>query len=348
VHRLRAAVCDTDPGYFALVMATCIVSRGMQLDGAARLSGILLGAGITAYILLAAVYTWRFAWYPAQVRADAADPRRAFGFFSLAAGSDVLAARLAGDTHWVAAIVLLVIGGVSWVLLSYTLPLVLGGRTAGPAALRGANGSWFLWPVAAQSVAVGITSLPAPVPAGAADVAVACWAVGVILYLLVAALVTAAVLAFPVRPAELTPAYWVFMGAAAISVLAGAQIMRLPPGPLLAAAHAVVTGLSVMLWAFGTWLIPLLVILGVWRHVLSRVPLGYEPGMWGIVFPAGMYGVASRELGGALHVPWLVTLGRDAAWAALAAWAAVLAAMAWTLAQDVMPGSRSGSAARSG
>lgn len=145
--RLRTAVRDTDPGYFALVMATCIVSRAMQLDGAARLSGILLGAGITAYILLMAVYTWRVAAYPAQIRADAADPRRAFGFFSLAAGSNVLAARLAGDAHPAAAAVLLVIGGVSWVLLSYALPLLLasGGGTR-PAALRGANGSWFLWP----------------------------------------------------------------------------------------------------------------------------------------------------------------------------------------------------------
>lgn len=121
------------------------------------------------------------------------------------------------------------------------------------------------------------------------------------------------------------------MGAAAISVLAGVQIARLPPSPLDAATHAVVAGVSVILWAFGTWLIPFLVILGIWRHVRCRVPLAYEPGMWGIVFPVGMYGVVSHELGSVLHVSWLVTLGRDGAWAALAAWAAVLLAMAWTL-----------------
>ena len=58
-------------------------------------------------------------------------------------------------------------------------------------------------------------------PGGLVAVAVACWAVGVIGYLLVAGLVTAARLAFPVRPAALTPGYWVFMGASAIGVLAG-------------------------------------------------------------------------------------------------------------------------------
>ena len=125
--RLRAAVRDADPGYFALVMATGIVSEAMQLDGAVVLSGILLAAGIAAYVLLAALYAWRLAAYRCQIRADAADPSRAFGFFTLAAGSGVLAARLAGDGHTVVAAVLLVIGGTSWALLSYGLPLLLAG-----------------------------------------------------------------------------------------------------------------------------------------------------------------------------------------------------------------------------
>ena len=141
------------------------------------------------------------------------------------------------------------------------------------------------------------------------------------LYLVIAVMVAVARLQYPVRPAELTPPYWVFMGATAISVLAGALILRLPPGPLDAAVHGVVAGLSVVLWAFGTWLIPLLLVLGAWRHLLRRVSLSYEPGMWSIVFPVGMYGVASRELGAVLKVSWLVTLGRYEAWLALAVWA---------------------------
>jgi hypothetical protein len=151
-------------------MATCIVSRAMQLDGAAALSGILLAAGIAAYLVLAAVYAGRLAINRAGVRADAADPGRAFGFFTLAAGSNVLAARLAADDHLAAAAVLLVIGGVSWAGLGYLLPPLLAGR-----GLSGASGSWFLWPVATQSVAVGLTSLPPPWPEGLVAVAVACW-----------------------------------------------------------------------------------------------------------------------------------------------------------------------------
>jgi hypothetical protein len=40
-----------------------------------------------------------------------------------------------------------------------------------------------------------------------------------------------------------------------------------------------------------------------------------------------MYGVASGELGKALHVSWLSTLGSDEAWLGFGVWVVVLAAM---------------------
>ena len=328
---LRREVRDLNPGYFALVMATGIVSKAVLLDDAATLSGALLGAGLVAYVLLVAAYAWRLARYRPEFLADARDPARSFAFFTFVAGSDVLAARLAGDGHQVAAAALLAAGGAGWLLLSYSLPLLLIGRAGSAPALAGANGTWFIWVVGTQSIAVAATSLRPPLPAALAALAICCWAVGVTLYLVIAVMVAVALFARPVRPAELTPSYWVFMGATAISVLAGAQLLALPPDPLGTAVRGTVSGLSVTLWAFGTFLIPLLVIAGVWRHLVRRVPLVYEPGLWSIVFPVGMYGVGSRELGVTLGVSWLVTLGRDEAWLALAAWGLVALAMAWTL-----------------
>lgn len=325
--QLRAAIRELSPGYFALVMATGIVSRAMGLEGADRLSGVLLGIGIVAYVLLVVAYGWRLTGFTQAFLADAGDPRRAFAFFTFVAGSNVLAARLAGDGHTVAAVTLLAIGGAAWVLLNYGVPLLLAGRHGGQPVLAGANGTWFIWVVGTQSIAVAATSLAPPVSAARMALAVGCWAVGVMLYLLIAAMVSTALLQYPVRPAEVTPPYWVFMGATAISVLAGAQILQLRTDPLAESVRSVVSGISVVLWAFGTWLIPLLLAIGAWRHLLRRVPLVYEPGLWSIVFPIGMYGVASRELGKALGVSWLVSLGRGEAWLALAAWAVVFLAM---------------------
>lgn len=148
----------------------------------------------------------------------------------------------AADGRTVPAAVLLVIGGTSWMVLSYGLPMALVAGDVSRPALAGANGTWFLWAVATQSLAVGLTSLPSPVPEPVAALAVGCWAIGVVLYLLTAGLVAAVLLAVPVRPAELSPPYWVFMSATAISVLAGVQVLRLPPNPLQAAVQPVVAG----------------------------------------------------------------------------------------------------------
>jgi tellurite resistance protein TehA-like permease len=325
--RLRAGIRHLFPGYFALVMATGIVSAAVGAAGAAVLSAAMLVLGIVCYLALAACYGWRLASYRPEFLADAAGPRTAFSLFTFTAGSDVLGARLAGSGYYPATAVLLAVAGAAWLLLSYGVPLALVTGHGTRSALAGINGNWFLWVVGTQSLAVALGSLEPPLAGPLAALAVLLWAVGVMLYLIIATLALAGLLHFPVEPASLTPAYWVFMGATAISVLAGAKLLGLPGGPLLAAMHPVVAGLSVILWAFGTWLIPLLIGLGLWRHLIRRVPLRYEPGLWSMVFPLGMYCVASEALGAALHLHWLASAGQDGTWVAFTVWAAVFAAM---------------------
>jgi tellurite resistance protein TehA-like permease len=329
LHRpaAAAAIRNLNPGYFALVMATGIVSRAVGVDGSARLSGILLALTIACYAILVVAYGWRLIGYRREFLADLADPRKTFAFFTFVAASDVLGSRLAADGHSWATVALLIVAIVVWLLLNYGVPLMLITRHGTKSALVGVNGTWFIWVVGTQSIAVSATVLPKPVPASLVALAVTCWSVGVVLYVMVAALVLTSLLQYPVRPTEVTPAYWVFMGATAISVLAGAQILLLPADPLVTAARPVIAGICVILWAFGTWLIPFLLATGVWRHLIRKVKLSYEPGLWSIVFPVGMYGVASRQLGKALHVSWLRTLGSDEAWLAFAVWAVVFLAM---------------------
>ena len=55
--------------------------------------------------------------------------------------------------------------------------------------------------------------------------------------------------------------------------------------------------MSVVFWAFATWLIPVLVAAGVWRHFVRKVPLVYVPTLWSMIFPLGMYAVAGIYLG---------------------------------------------------
>ena len=78
-----------------------------------------------------------------------------------------------------------------------------------------------------------------------------------------------------------------------------------------------------------------LVAAGLWRHVFKRVPLDYTPGLWSIVFPLGMYAVASTYLGRADHLPILEAIGAGWIWVALAAWVIVFVAMVRDIARQL-------------
>ena len=62
---------------------------------------------------------------------------------------------------------------------------------------------------------------------------------------------------------------------------------------LMFAYAALVVGLSVVLWSFCSWLIPILLALGVWRYVLRRQPLTYDAGLWSVVFPGAELWIAA-------------------------------------------------------
>jgi tellurite resistance protein TehA-like permease len=55
--------------------------------------------------------------------------------------------------------------------------------------------------------------------------------------------------------------------------------------------------------------------------------LTYDPALWSIVFPLGMYAVAGIYLGRADHLPVVEAIGRTELWVAFAAWLLVLVSM---------------------
>jgi tellurite resistance protein TehA-like permease len=121
---------ELNPGYFALVMATGIVSRAAFLDGAT----VLLAMTAAAYVVLVAAYGWRFARHRREFLADASDPVNAFAFFTFVAGSNVLGAGLAADHLAPITAGLLLIAGLAWLLLGYGIPgTLITARAARPA-----------------------------------------------------------------------------------------------------------------------------------------------------------------------------------------------------------------------
>lgn len=344
---IRHAVANLTPGYFALVMATGIVSIGVNTNGLTDLSLVLLWLAVGCYAILVAGTLWRAIAFPAELRADFMDPARGFGFFTFVAGTDVLGARLAGAGQFGIALGLLAVGGLAWLVLGYVVPwTAVLGREDRP-VIAGANGTWFIWVVASQSVAVLAAALEPVTETGRRELAllaVCSWSIGAILYAGVGVFVAARLLLYPLRPADLTPPYWVAMGATAITVVAGARIVEMADAPMVVATRGLIAGTSVVFWAFGSWLIIPLLAAGWWRHVVHRVPLVYEPTLWSVVFPLGMYGVAGQYLGAADRLPIVEAIGRSELWVAFAVWAVVFAAMLVHIGRTIWPGRVAGKA----
>lgn len=318
------------PGYFAGVMATGIVSIGAQLIGQHVLAPVLFWLALVFYIVLLALNVWRFIAFRPRMTADLHDPARAFGFFTFVAATNVIGAMLVGIGLAMPAAVLLGVATTAWLALGYVVPwtAVLGNPRR--PILDSANGTWFIGVVASQSVAVLAAGLEPLFPQwrqGLAILAVVTWSVGVVLYGACAVLVLLRLVLFPIEPESLEPPYWVSMGAVAITVVAGARIVEMDEAPMVDVTRELIAGLSVIFWAFATWLIPVLVAAGVWRHGVRRVPLKYLPTLWSFVFPMGMYATASIYLGRADGLPVVEAVGAAWFWLGLGVWSLVAAAM---------------------
>ena len=324
------AVRDLHPGYFSLVMATGIVSTGAAMLGPAWLSRALLVIAAAGLVVLAGALAARVTLFRSRVAADIKAADRVFGFFTITAGLDVLATRLMAAGHPLATTALACLAAVTWLLLTYGVPASLLVARPSSSVLAGVNGTWLLWVVATQSLSLTAAVLVPAWPSQSGllvPAAVALWAIGLVLYLLLVSLILLRWMTVAMTPETLGPPYWILMGATAITVLTGARILALPAAiPVIRVTTGFTEGFSFALWAFGTWWIPLLIVLGLWRHIGQHWPLSYEPTLWSVVFPLGMYAVATETFGKTAHLAFMQPLARVMFWVSVLAWVLVAAA----------------------
>jgi len=335
---MNRGLASMHPAYFALVMATGILSIACQLLAVPFLPTVLLWANVAFFGALAGLSIVRAARYGDRVRADLHDHARSVGFFTIPAATCVMGSQwiMIGDS-WHVAVALWAVGIVTWAAATYVIFAVLTVKPQKPSLADGINGGWLVSVVAAQSVSVLGTQLASGFGDGAAGVlfgSLAMWLGGGMLYIWIIALIFYRYTFFVMQPSDLAPPYWVNMGAVAISTLAGAMLVIAGrESPVVRDLLPFVKGLTLMFWATATWWIPMLAILGLWRHVYRRFPLRYDPLYWGAVFPLGMYTVCTIRLSQALDVPYLMPVPRVFVWIALAAWATTFVGLVRSLAR---------------
>jgi len=317
------------PASFALVMATGIVSIACQLLGRPAIAAVLLWLNGAFYGALWVLTVYRAVRFRDRLLADVAHHGRAVGFFTTVAATCVLGSQLLVIRGaWTMAAALWGFGIVLWAIVTYTVFTVLTVKREKPPLAEGINGGWLVAVVAAQSVCVLGAQLAAGFGAAAPNVLLFClsmWLGGGMLYIWIISLIFYRYTFFVMSPSDLAPPYWINMGAVAISTLAGTMLIAATPSwSVLAELLPFLKGLTLLFWATATWWIPMLVGLGVWRHVYRRFPLRYDPLYWGAVFPLGMYAVCTFRLAQAIGVPVLLPVARVFLYLALAAWTLAL------------------------
>ena len=205
-----------------------------------------------------------------------------------------------------------------------------------PGLAQGINGGWLLAVVSTQAIAVLgaliASRWPQPYRLELNFLALSMWLWGGMLYIWMAALIFYRYVFFDFAPSDLSPPYWINMGAMAISTLAGSLlIVNAPDAPFLQSLLPFLRGFTIFYWATGSWWIPMLVVLALWRYVLRRFPLRYDPLYWGAVFPLGMYTVATWEMARALDLPFLAAIPHVFVYLALLAWTAAFIGLLGTL-----------------
>ena len=323
--RISAAIADLFPGYFALIMATGIVSIAAHLLEMRSIGTALLVVNIISYAILCLLLIARLVRFFPRVKADMFDHVRGPGFFTVAAGTCVLGSQLVIVTQSLeAAAVLWFVGLGVWAVTMYTFFAAITTRETKPSLEKGLSGTWLIAAVSTQSVSVLGTLLAGHFQEHQATLlffTLCMFLVGCMLYLMLITLIFYRFTFVDLTSERLTPPYWINMGAVAITTLAGARlILAAGESRVLTEMLPFVKGFTLFFWSIGSWWIPLLFILGFWRHVYKRFPLRYDPQYWGLVFPLGMYTVCTFQLSKAIDFEPLMMIPKIFIFLALAAW----------------------------
>lgn len=316
------------PGYFALVMATGTLSIGSFLLGILFVSRVLFYMNIVFYLSLWLLTIIRLIFFFQKLKSDLTSHTLGPGFFTIVAATSVFGSQfvVVADQFSIA-IFLWGLALVLWIIVMYSFFTAVTVREDKPDMEDGINGAWLIAAVATQSISILGTLISPSVESGRTVilfVALCMFLLGCMLYLNIITLIFYRFTFVHFKYESLTPPYWINMGAVAIATLAGSTLLLHSKYlSLLNEFIPFIKGFTLFFWIAGTWWIPLLFILMIWRHIFHHYPLEYDPQFWGMVFPLAMYTTSTFQLSKAIEVPFLIVIPKIMVYIAISAWVIV-------------------------
>ncbi|MCF6158340.1 MAG: C4-dicarboxylate ABC transporter [wastewater metagenome] len=329
---IKNTIKTVHPAYFAMVMSTGIISIASQLLGFTSIGYGLFCLNIVAYAVILSLQVLRIHMFWDNFYSDLSNPKLSLVFFTTVAATNVLGAQFITIVNqpeiakgfWYFGIFL-------WTLVSLSAFSILFIKCDQRVEVV-LHGGWLISAVGTQSVAV-LGALLAPKFGSTSNFVMfssfAWWMTGSFLYMILITLIIYRLVFFKVSPDALVPPYWINMGALAITTLAGSILcINIPKvGGPYNDFLGFTKGLTLFFWSFGTWWIPFLVIIGVWKYAINKTQFKYTPLYWGMVFPLGMYTVCTFRLSQAIQIPFLVNISKYFIYAAYIAWTFIFISM---------------------
>jgi hypothetical protein len=121
INWLAEGARGLSPAYFALVMATGIVSIASDRAGFHTIAAVLLWLNAGQYLLLWILTAWRLLRYRRALLDDLTDHQAAPGFFSAVAATGVMGNQLIVTGAYDLALALWIFGLFLWIILTYAI-----------------------------------------------------------------------------------------------------------------------------------------------------------------------------------------------------------------------------------
>lgn len=333
---MRNTIKTFHPAYFAMVMSTGIISIASNMLGFKGIAYGLFFLNICAYAIILSLQLLRVKMYWNNLYNDLSNPKLSLVFFTIVAGTNVLGSQFVSVVdHPEIAKIFWYFGIFLWTIVSLSTFNLLFIKCEQRIEMV-IHGGWLIATVGTQSVAVLGGLLASQFGACGSFVlftSFVWWMIGAFLYMVLITLIIYRLVFFKTPPDTLVPPYWINMGALAITTLAGSIIcLNIPKigGPYQDLV-GFTKGFTLFFWSFGTWWIPFLVIIGIWKYVYNKIPFKYSPLYWGMVFPLGMYTACTIKLSQAIQIPFVANISKYFIYAAYIAWGFIFISMIHTM-----------------